>query len=328
MGAITLEQAKLNAVEDYDPAVIDEFRKSSVVLDSLIFDTAVNPAGGGATLDYGYRRLATQRNAAFRELNTEYKPESVTTEKHTVELKVLGGAFEIDRVLAHIGPRASDEMALQMAQLIKATNAKFCDAIINGDTAVDAHGFDGLDKALKDSTTELKGGKDWSKFTNADEAMTILDDLDEALSVMDEPPTILFANRRVLAKIRSAARRASMYTRNPVEGLVGTGGHAVTREQIGNTILVDPGAKPGTNEDIIPVVGGKSSIYAVRVGLDGFHGVTTTDGRMLKTFLPDFNAQGAVKRGEVELGPVGVALKATKAAAVLRDVRVAPAGVA
>ena len=44
--AITLEQAKLNTQDDYDAAVIDEFRKSSVILDNLIFDTAVNPAGG------------------------------------------------------------------------------------------------------------------------------------------------------------------------------------------------------------------------------------------------------------------------------------------
>ncbi|OIR41478.1 hypothetical protein BJP08_06885 [Corynebacterium sp. NML140438] len=69
--AITLEQAKLNTQDDYDATVIDEFRKSSVILDNLIFDTAVNPAGGGATLTYSYRRLATQREAAFREYNTE-----------------------------------------------------------------------------------------------------------------------------------------------------------------------------------------------------------------------------------------------------------------
>lgn len=47
--AISLEQAKLNTLEDYEPTVIDEFRKESVILDSLAFDTAVNPAGGGAT---------------------------------------------------------------------------------------------------------------------------------------------------------------------------------------------------------------------------------------------------------------------------------------
>ena len=41
---ITLADAKLNTLEDYDPAIIDEFRKNSPLLDSLIFDTAVNPA--------------------------------------------------------------------------------------------------------------------------------------------------------------------------------------------------------------------------------------------------------------------------------------------
>ena len=49
MTAITLAEAKNNAVEDYDPAVIDEFRKESAVMDALVFDQAVNPVGGGAT---------------------------------------------------------------------------------------------------------------------------------------------------------------------------------------------------------------------------------------------------------------------------------------
>lgn len=322
--AITLADAKLNTQEDYDPAVIDEFRKESVVLDMLQFDTAVNPAGGGATLTYGYRRKKTQRGASFRELNTEYTPEEVKTEKKSVELKPLGGSFQVDRVLAHLGPSASDEVALQMGDLIKATNAKFCDAIINGDVAVDTHGFDGLDKALKDSTTELNtaGEKDWSNFTSADAALGVLDDIDELLGALDGPPTILFANQRVLAKIRSAARRANMYTREPVSGLLGSDGHEITREKIGNLTIVDPGAKAGSNDPIIPVTGGKSSVYAVRIGMNGFHGVTTTDGNMIKTWLPDFSTAGAVKKGEVELGPVAVALKATKAAAVLRNVKI------
>ena len=98
--AITLAESKNNAVEDYDPAVIDEFRKESAVLDSLIFDDVVNPAGGGATLDYGYRRLKTQPTAEFRELNKEYSENNVETEKFSVTLGVLGGAFSVDRVLA------------------------------------------------------------------------------------------------------------------------------------------------------------------------------------------------------------------------------------
>ena len=101
--AITLEQAKLNTQDDYDAAVIDEFRKSSVILDNLIFDTAVNPAGSGATLTYSYRRVATQRSAQFRELNTECKPASATTTKHSVDLKVLGGSTEYKSPAPH-GP--------------------------------------------------------------------------------------------------------------------------------------------------------------------------------------------------------------------------------
>ena len=67
--------------------------------------------------------------------------------------------------------------------------------------------------------------------------------------------------------------------------------------------------------------GGLTSIYAVRLGLDGFHGVAVP-GKLINWWMPDFSVAGAVKTGEVEMGPVAVALKATKAAAVLRNVRV------
>lgn len=325
--AITLADAKLNAQEDYDAAVIDEFRKSSALLNLLQYDTAVNPAGGGATLEYGYRRLKTQRGAAFRDVNTEYKDENVTTEKHTVELKVLGGSFSIDRVLADIGAQATGEIALQISQLAKSTNAKFCDAVINGDSAVETAGFDGLDKALKDSATEI--GKDtevdWTTIDGPEAANKIIDTLDEFLANLDGAPTVILANKRVIAKLRAAARRAGMYTKNPVDDLISSNGQPLMQEYIGGAMILDPGAKAGTNDDIIPVTGGKTSLYAVRFGLDGFHGVTTTSGQMVRTWLPDFSTAGAVKRGEVELGPVAVALKATKAAAVLRNVKISAA---
>ncbi|MDU0478384.1 phage capsid protein [Staphylococcus chromogenes] len=326
MAAITLAEAKLNTLEDYDPAIIDEFRKHSTLLNLMQFDKAVSPAGGGATLDYGYRRVKTERNAQFRELNTEYPTEFATTEKVSVTLAPLGGAFEVDRVIAKLGPAASGEVAFQLRQLIKSTNAKFLDAVINGDKAVDANGFDGLSKALLGSTTELTDANfDWSAFSSSDQSMTVLDHLDELTGLLDGAPTVLFGNARALAKVRSAARRASMYVKDPVQDLRWDNGNSVEVEKVGNLILIDPGAKPGTNDPIIPVTGGLTDLYAVRLGLDGFHGVTTTDGNMLQTWLPDFTTAGAVKKGEVELGPVAVALKATKAAAVVRGVKVAAA---
>lgn len=330
--AVSLAEAKNNALMDYDPAVIDEFRKESVILDSLTFDDAVNPAGGGATLTYGYRRLLTQPTAATRAINSEYTNSEVTTEQKSVNLAVMGGSFDVDRVLANVGPNASGAVALNLSQKIKATVTKFQDEVINGDIATDANGFDGLDKALVGSSTEFLAGEvtDWSTLATAEARLSALDVLDEFLSLLDGTPTILVGNKKALARIRSIVRGSGMYVRSPIEGLIGTNGRPITREEYGGITFADPGDKAGTSNPIIPIetrtVGteqtGLTDIYAYRVGLDGFHGVTTVGSQLVQTWLPDFSAAGAVKKGEVELGPAAVALKATKAAAVLRNVKV------
>lgn len=323
--AVTLAEAKNNALEDYDPFVIDEFRKSSVILDSLIFDEAVNPAGGGATLDYSYRRQETQPTAEFRAINTEYTPSTTTTKKYTTTLAVLGGAFEIDRLLANIGPKGSDEVTRNINDKVKAAVTLFQDTVINGDTGVNDKAFDGLDKALTGSNTEMKpaiGTYDWTDL-EGEKGNKAIDTLDEFLDLLDGTPTIVVGNKKALARVRAMVRRTSMYVREPIDGLANANGRPITRESYGGILFADAGEKAGTNDPIIPIdTDGTTSLYAYRVGLDGFCGITTTDGTLVKTWLPDFTQPGAVHRGEVELGPVGVALKATKAAAVLRKIKV------
>ncbi|MER7726394.1 major capsid protein [Streptomyces sp. NPDC096323] len=332
--AVTLAEAKNNTQDDIDVMVIDEFRKESAVLDALTFDDVVNPAGGGATLTYGYRRLVTQPTAAFRKLNEEYTPSNVTTEKHSVDLAVLGGSFEIDRVIAKLGPGASGAVTLNMQQKIKAARTKFQDAVINGDTAVDEDGFDGLDKALSGSSTEFRLGEvtDWTDFdTDPRAEQKALDLLDEWLSMLDGAPSMVFGNSKALARVRALARRAGQYTKDPVDGLIGANGRPIVRESYGGVTFVDPGEQAGSNNPIIPVetrtvatvsTTGLTDLYAVRMGLDGFHGVSTVGGELVSTWLPDFTGAGAVKKGEVEMGPIGVVLKATKAASVFRNIKV------
>lgn len=332
---ITLAEASRNAQDDFDATVIDEFRKESTILDALTFDDAVNPSGGGATLTYGYRRQTTQPTADTRELNTEYTTSNVTTVKVDVDLAVMGGAFNVDRVLSRIGPAASGAVALNLAQKIKATRTKFQDEVINGDTTVDANGFDGLDKALTSSSTEFRATSvtDWSDLdTSATTKFTALDALDEFLALLDGTPTLLLGNNKLLARIRAIVRRTGMYTRDPIEGLVGQNGRPVTREYYGGIVFGDPGEKAGSTSLIIPTetrtvasvsTTNLTDLYAVRIGLDGFHGVTTVGSQLVQSWLPDFSTPGAVKTGEVELGPVAVALKATKAAAVWRNIKVA-----
>lgn len=333
--AVTLAEAQLNAVDDVDVQVIDEFRKESTLLDSLVFDDVVNPAGGGATLTYGYRRLITQPTAATRAIGTaEYTPQNVTTQRFSVDLAVMGGSFDIDRVLANVGPAASGAVALNMAQKIKATSTKFQDECINGDTAVDANSFDGLDKALTGSSTEFRASSvtDWSDLdTSAATKFTALDALDEFLSLLDGAPTLILGNTKALAKVRAIVRRTGQYVMSPVDGLVGQSGRPINRESYGGITFADMGNQAGSNTPIIPVetrtVGVSTTnltdLYAVRIGLDGFHAVSCAGGQVASTWLPDFTTSGALKKGEVELGPVAVVLKATKAAAVFRNIKVA-----
>lgn len=316
--AVTLAQAKLNVQDDLQMGVIDEFRKSSFLFDRLTFDDVVSATGGGATLTYGYTRLKTQPTAGFRAVNSEYGTHEVEKERITTDLAVFGGAFQIDRIIANMGGIV-DETTLQMQQKIKAAAALFNDTVINGDKALDANCFDGLDKALTGSSTEYNPSDAIDLSTSAavdTNYSRFLDELDEFLMGLDGKPDFIGGNLKLIAKIRAAARRAGAYQ--------------VTKNDFGQNVesyngipLVDFGTKPGTNENVVGVDGtaGTTSLYVARLGLDGFHAISMAGQAPVNTWLPDFKTAGAVKKGEVEM-VAGVALKATKAAGVMRNIKV------
>ena len=314
---VTLEQAKLNAVTATDLRVIDEFR-TSAILDLLTFDDVVNPAGGGATLTYSYTRKATLGTASFRAINHEYTPTEATKVPASVELKVLGGSFQIDRVLAKVGPAATGEVAFQMADKIQAAQATFADAVINGDSSSNPDSFDGLSKILAGSTTEVTTALDWSGTMDETKGWGVMDALDDFLALLDGQPGVIIANAKAIARIKAALRRLNLYTET-------AGPLGQMRPQYGSITLFDAGKKAGTNTDVIPITAGVTSIYAARLGMDGFHGVTTVGSNLVETWMPRFDLPGAVKTGEVEIGPVAVALKKTRAAGVIRNVRLAAA---
>lgn len=309
--AILLSDVQVNFQDHLWGRVIDEFRKNNYLLDNMPFDDAISPTGGGATMTYTYNRVITQATAATRAINSEYTPQEAKKKRYAVDLKIMGGSFAIDRVLANTGG-IENEVAFQLAQKIKATQATFSDMVINGDITKDANGFDGLDKAIKGTATDVSGeGIDLSSAA----AITtnyhaFLDTLDEMLATMDGKATCLLGNTQMIAKMRAAARRASMY-----QTTKDNWGQNV--EYYGDIPMIDLGAKAGTNDPIIAA----GNLYAVRLAEDGFHGVSMAGQSPIRTWLPDFDTAGAVKNGEVEM-VAAVALKASKAAAVLRGVKV------
>lgn len=317
--AVTLEEARKNVQDDLQQGVIDEFRKSNWILDHITFDDAVSPTGGGATPTYSYTRLKTQPTAQFRAINTEYSPSEVTKERHSVDIKVFGGAYEIDRVIANMGGIVS-EVELQQSQKIKAAQALFNDTFINGDSAVDSNAFDGLEKALAGSSTEYNVGDTVIDLSTSqmvtENYQYFLDMLDEFLRGLDGEPSFIAGNTKLISKLRACARRAAMYQTTKTDW-------GTNVESYGNIPFVDLGAKPGTNDDVVKTDDSKgtTSLYVARLGLDGLHGVSFAGVAPVQTWLPDFTTAGAVKKGEVEMN-AAIALKASKAAGVFRNIKV------
>lgn len=313
--AVTLAQAKLNVTDDLQLGIIDEFAKSSFILNNIPFHDCVSPVGGGATLTYGYTRLITQPTADFRAINSEYTPNEVQRQRYTTDLKVFGGSYQLDRIIAGMGGIA-DEVALQASQKVKAASALFSDTIINGDSATNPLVFDGLNVAVTGTDTEFNPGTAIDLSTSAavdSNAAVFVDALDEWIGTMDGIDAIL-CNSKMAAKFRAVARRMGMYQMSKNDF-----GQPV--EYYGNIPFVDIGAKPGTNDPIVGIQNGVTSLYGVRFGLDGFHAISMAGQAPVKTWLPDFSTSGAVKKGEVEM-VAGCALKSTKAAGAFRKIKV------
>ena len=312
--AVTLAQAKLNVTDDLQAGIIDEFAKSSFILNNIPFHDCVSPVGGGATLTYGYTRLVTQPTADFRAVNSEYTPSEVQKQRYTTDLKVFGGAYEVDRIIAGMGGIA-DEVALQASQKVKAASALFSDTIINGDSATNPLVFDGLDVAVTGTDTEYKPTTidlSTSELVTAN-AVVFVDQLDEWLSTMEGTDAIL-CNAKMAAKFRAIARRMGMY-----QVTMNNFGQKV--EYYGSIPFVDIGAKAGSNDPIVGIKDGVTSLYAVKFGMDGFHAISMAGQAPVRTWLPDFSTAGAVKKGEVEM-VAGCALKSTKAAGAFRNIKV------
>lgn len=330
---ITLAEMKVGMSDKISQQVVDTFIRESEILELLPFDNSVSPSGG-STLTYGYIQQKLPSTAAFRAINSEYTPNQATVEKKTVDLKVFGGAFQIDRVIKQ-AEGIYNNVAMQMEEKIKAAVGTFHNAMINGDSATNSNSFDGLDKFLVGQSTEFNTSAaiDLSTMAklkeNADvfyEALLKLINTTNADAIM--------VNGDMKTKIQTVARILGYKTESEEAfgRTVTTIGEGKVRIiDLKNVVTVSSNTATET-----PIIGLKSrtisgdtattgltDIYAVHFSiLDGFHGVTLTGSNAISQYLPDFNTPGAVKEGEVEMVAC-VALKNVKSAGVLRNIKIA-----
>ena len=319
---ITLAQAKVGMADKVDQQVIDEFRRGSYLLENLIFDNTVSPSvGGGSTLVYGYVRLKTPATASFRPLNTEYTPNQAIRTQETAKLKIFGGEFNLDRVVIETaGP--VNETAFQIDEKTKGAINLFHYTAINGDSEQNPDEFDGLDVFLTGSSTEYNTGGtlDISSSSLMDsEYNRVLDMMDEFVSGLAGRPTLFLTNTNLATKIKGIARRAGYYTR--MEDAFGRSVDAWNDIPI---VDLQEYFNP-TEQKSLPVVpiaaDGTTSLYAVEIARDGFHGASPLGNKIIKARLPDINAPGVIKKGDVE-AVMAVVLKNSRKAGAFRNIKV------
>ncbi len=358
---ITLAEAKVGMADKVDQAVIDEFRRGSLLLDKLVFDNAVSPGTGGSTLTYGYTKLKTPSTAGFRKINETYTNNEAKREKASADLKIFGGNFKIDRVLINTSG-AVDELDFQMKEKIKGAINLFHNTVINGNETVNEDEFNGLDVMLKGSSTEynapsyeltkdtdIVAGKKYytksgSKYTavstpaKADIA-TYYEDVNlfdlSTSAKMDENYQEFLDKMDEFVSIMQG--RPTMFLGNnklitKIKGIARRAGYySKSEDAFGRSIdmwdnipLVDlEEYYDGTSTTPCVKISedGTTDLYAIQIAKDAFHGVSPTGTGVISTCLPDMKAPGTIKEGDVEM-VAAVVLKNTLKSGVLRNIKV------
>lgn len=319
--AITLEQSKVGMTNKVDQTVVDLTRRESDLIDKMIFDNAVSPTGG-STLGYSYMQIKTPSTCAFRKINEEYTAGESIRELKSSQAKIFGGKFGVDRVIAATSSTALDELAFQLQQKIKGAVNLFNYTLINGDTAKDPESFDGLDKLLTGSETEYNPAVSIDLSTSATmttNAELFIDTVDEWLGTMSAKPDFLIMNEKMSTKFKSIARKVGYYT----QAENAFGGKVSAYDNI--PFYTVQQYYDATKSQLVPIVPvdakGETSIYAVKMGLDGFHGISPMGNTIMQTYTKEKNATGVIIDGEVE-AIMGVVLRDTSKAGVLRGIKI------
>lgn len=330
--AMTLAEMKVGMSDKVSQQIVDIFLRESEILQLLPFDNCVSPQGG-STLTYSYIQKKLPSVAAFRALNAEYTANQATVEKKSADLKIFGGKFQIDRVLKEAeGPW--NNMAYQIREKVLAAISLFHYTLVNGDATTRNTEFDGLDKMLAGTSTEYNTGAsiDISTMTqlkaNADQLYEQIQ-----LLIKNTSADALLMNSAMITKVQTMARILGYKTESEEAfGRKVTSMDGVRFMDLGKHYTVASTTVTGNdcvNAGISRTIAGGSAattgltdIYAVKFDVnDGFHAASLTGNSAIRQYLPDFNAPGAVKDGEVEMVAATV-LKNTAHAGVLRNIKI------
>jgi HK97 family phage major capsid protein len=189
--ALTLAEAAKLSNDIVLQGVIETIIQESPILQMLPF---IEITGNGLT----YNRENTNPNATFFDVGDTWTEGTPTFTQITTPLKIIGGDADIDNYLLTTRNNVQDLQAAVIRLRAKAVQQKFEDTFLNGDTAVDAKSFDGVDKP----TTGVQ-----ALTMGANGATLTLAKLDELIdAVKGGPPAMLLMSKRTRRGLNTLAR--------------------------------------------------------------------------------------------------------------------------
>lgn len=266
--ALTLTQASVLGQNQLRDGVIEMFEGQSLILDALPFI----PVTGNA---YEWKRELALPAAATRAVNASWVESTGTFETRSVGLKIYGGEAHVDRFIQQTMGNGGDHIAIQTDLKVKAVVKKIHADLVNGDSATDPNGMDGIKKRMPAAQVVNANATSLDINLDATNRDLFLDKLDEMMALVVGGVSALYMNATVLRKFRSVARRL---------GFIETGvdGFGRVVDTYNGVPLVDIGKNPDGTE-IIPntepsgdatPTNNTSSIYAVGYGEDRLAGIT------------------------------------------------------
>ncbi len=264
MADVTLLEAAKASQDDLEAAVTRIIVEETPMLEEITFRTINGPT-------FRYNREGTLGTISFRGVNGSYTSDAGVINPQSENLVIMGGTVQIDKFEIDVMSNLFDLKMEKYNMKSRAVGIKFSEEFIEGDTSVDAFGFDGIRKRIVgDQLLSLASGGAAMSLAN-------LDDLKDRV-VGDDSDKVYYMNKTLRRKVTTLvfATGANPFQISQTQDAFGKQQQAysnipirvIERSDDASTFLDfdedDTGA--GGNLDT-------ASIYCVRYGMDYVHGI-------------------------------------------------------
>jgi len=256
--AVTLNDWFKQAKDPLSKGFIADLLRYSDLIGMVPIETVTN-------LQVRGQRWQTLPGAAFRPVGGTYTESTGTAEEITETLAILGGDVKIDRVLLKATDVIENPLVTQMKMKAKAVAFTFNHYFINGDTATDPHGFEGIKKRVANMPSRMTINlNNLAVLASTGNEHTFIDALHMATKYVDNATAIL-VNEATYVGLGQVLRRLGLLETQ-------TDAYGKVWDTFKGIPLVDVGLRADKSTEIISNAQGtgnqNTELFVVRMDTD------------------------------------------------------------